>query len=237
MIKIEKVRFLALSLLSAAVISISLLLSNFFSLKNINFLVFFIGLSLYIITISQLIIDYKKVGLISKIFSAFITILFLFSSFLGHQNTVNVNGKNLLFFSNEKKIYDLAIELRDELYIIQENQIFFTYPPQQVSTMSDLLIKAAGQAASISKKRNPALIDKLPAQEFFLLYEKINKLSELQKNNLNNFINYSNEPSDASKIEINKINQDINLLILDSATILKALAKQYNFSLERVNNE
>jgi hypothetical protein len=103
--------------------------------------------------------------------------------------------------------------------------------------MSDLLIAAAGQAASISKKRNPALIDKLPAQEFFLLYEKINKLSELQKNNLNNFINYSNEPTDAFKIEINTINQDINLLILDSATILKALAKQYSFSLERETNE
>ena len=237
MIKFEKVRFLALSLLSSAVISISLLLSNFFSLKNVNFLVFFIGLSLYIIMVSQLIIDYKKVGLISKLFSAFISILLISASFLGSQNTINVNGKNLLFFSNEKKIYDLAIELRDELYIIQENQIFFTYPSQQVSTMSDLLIKAAGQAASISKKRNPALIDKLPAQEFFLLYEKINKLSELQKNNLNNFINYSNEPTDAFKIEIKTINQDINLLILDSATILKALAKQYSFSLERVTNE
>lgn len=237
MIKFEKVRFLALSLLSSAVISISLLLSNFFSLKNVNFLVFFIGLSLYIIMVSQLIIDYKKVGLISKLFSAFISILLISASFLGSQNTINVNGKNLLFFSNEKKIYDLAIELRDELYIIQENQIFFTYPSQQVSTMSDLLMAAAGQAASISKKRNPALIDKLPAQEFFLLYEKINKLSELQKNNLNNFINYSNEPTDAFKIEINTINQDINLLILDSATILKALAKQYSFSLERVTNE
>lgn len=187
--------------------------------------------------VSQLIIDYKKVGLISKLFSAFISILLISASFLGSQNTINVNGKNLLFFSNEKKVYDLAIELRDELYIIQENQIFFTYPSQQVSTMSDLLIAAAGQAASISKKRNPALIDKLPAQEFFLLYEKINKLSELQKNNLNNFINYSNEPTDAFKIEINTINQDINLLILDSATILKALAKQYSFSLERETNE
>jgi hypothetical protein len=237
MIKFEKVRFLALSLLSSAVISISLLLSNFFSMKNVNFLVFFIGLSLYIIMVSQLIIDYKKVGLISKLFSAFISILLISASFLGSQNTINVNGKNLLFFSNEKKIYDLAIELRDELYIIQENQIFFTYPSQQVSTMSDLLIAAAGQAARISKKRNPALIDKLPAQEFFLLYEKINKLSELQKNNLNNFINYSNEPTDAFKIEINTINQDINLLILDSATILKALAKQYSFSLERETNE
>lgn len=233
MIKFEKMRYLALSALSSTVLSLCLLLSDFFSFSNINFLVLFIGFSLYIILLSQLVIDFKKVGFISKSASVVISILIIYASFLGHQDTVKVGGNNALFFSNEKKIYDLAIDIRDEIYIIQENQIFFTYPSQQVATMSDLLKAAAGQAADISKKRNPALIGKLPAQEFFALYEIINKLSQLQKNNLNNLINYSNDPTDALELEINTVNQDINILIIDAASILKDLAKQYNFSLER----
>jgi hypothetical protein len=184
-----------------------------------------------------LVIDFKKVGFISKSASVVISILIIYASFLGHQDTVKVGGNNALFFSNEKKIYDLAIDIRDEIYIIQENQIFFTYPSQQVATMSDLLTAAAGQAADISKKRNPALIGKLPAQEFFALYEIINKLSQLQKNNLNNLINYSNDPTDALELEINTVNQDINILIIDAASILKDLAKQYNFSLDRGTDE
>lgn len=226
-------RYLALSALSSTVLSLFLLLSDFFSFSNINYLVLCIGFSLYIILLSQLVIDFKKVGFISKSLSVVISILIIYASFLGYQDTVKVGGNNALFFSNEKKIYDLAIDIRDEIYIIQENQIFFTYPPQQVATMSDLLAAAAGQAADISKKRNPALIGKLPAQEFFVLYEIINKLSQLQKNNLNNLINYSNEPTDALKLEINTVNQDINILIIDAASILKDLAKQYNFSLDR----
>ena len=226
-------RYLALSALSSTVLSLFLLLSDFFSFSNINYLVLCIGFSLYIILLSQLVIDFKKVGFISKSLSVVISILIIYASFLGYQDTVKVGGNNALFFSNEKKIYDLAIDIRDEIYIIQENQIFFTYPPQQVATMSDLLAAAAGQAADISKKRNPALICKLPAQEFFVLYEIINKLSQLQKNNLNNLINYSNEPTDALKLEINTVNQDINILIIDAASILKDLAKQYNFSLDR----
>ena len=237
MIKFEKMRYLALSVLSSTILSLCLLLSDFFTFSNINYLVLFIGFSLYIIILSQLVIDFKKVGFISKSVSVAISILIIYASFLGYQDTVKVGGNNALFFSNEKKIYDLAIDIRDEIYIIQENQIFFTYPSQQVATMGNLLSAAAGQAADISKKRNPALIGKLPAQEFFALYEIINKLSQLQKNNLNNLINYSNDPTDALELEINTVNQDINTLIIDAASILKDLAKQYNFSLERGINE
>ena len=237
MIKFEKMRYLALSVLSSTILSLCLLLSDFFTFSNINYLVLFIGFSLYIIILSQLVIDFKKVGFISKSVSVAISILIIYASFLGYQDTVKVGGNNALFFSNEKKIYDLAIDIRDEIYIIQENQIFFTYPSQQVATMGNLLSAAAGQAADISKKRNPALIGKLPAQEFFALYEIINKLSQLQKNNLNNLINYSNDPTDALELEINTVNQDINTLIIDAASILKDLAKQYNFSLERDINE
>ena len=237
MIKFEKMRYLALSVLSSTILSLCLLLSDFFTFSNINYLVLFIGFSLYIIILSQLVIDFKKVGFISKSVSVAISILIIYASFLGYQDTVKVGGNNALFFSNEKKIYDLAIDIRDEIYIIQENQIFFTYPSQQVATMGNLLSAAAGQAADISKKRNPALIGKLPAQEFFTLYEIINKLSQLQKNNLNNLINYSNDPTDALELEINTLNQDINTLIIDAASILKDLAKQYNFSLERGINE
>ena len=237
MIKFEKMRYLALSVLSSTILSLCLLLSDFFTFSNINYLVLFIGFSLYIIILSQLVIDFKKVGFISKSVSVAISILIIYASFLGYQDTVKVGGNNALFFSNEKKIYDLAIDIRDEIYIIQENQIFFTYPSQQVATMGNLLSAAAGQAADISKKINPALIGKLPAQEFFALYEIINKLSQLQKNNLNNLINYSNDPTDALELEINTVNQDINTLIIDAASILKDLAKQYNFSLERGINE
>ena len=237
MIKFEKMRYLALSVLSSIILSLCLLLSDFFTFSNINYLVLFIGFSLYIIILSQLVIDFKKVGFINKSVSVAISILIIYASFLGYQDTVKVGGNNALFFSNEKKIYDLAIDIRDEIYIIQENQIFFTYPSQQVATMGNLLSAAAGQAADISKKRNPALIGKLPAQEFFALYEIINKLSQLQKNNLNNLINYSNDPTDALELEINTVNQDINTLIIDAASILKDLAKQYNFSLERDINE
>ncbi len=230
-------RFFILSFLSSVILGISLLYSNFYSVSKINYLFLCIGLSFFILVLSQVLIDLKTVSKPMQILSILLITTSLLSSFFGFKNSVSIDGKNVLLFSKERKVYNLIYELKDEIILIQENQILFTYPKEQLSTMNDILSKAAKQAEDISRKRNPALVKNLPNEDFLDLYKQINIIAELQKNNFLKYISYVDEQSPQLISEINSNNDIIISLLFVFAEDLSKLAYNNKIEIELKNDK
>lgn len=234
---IKNIIFIFFSIVSSIVLGLVLLVSNFFSLFDINYIYLTIGLSIFILIFSQVIIDFNNVPLYLKIMSVIMITSSSFSSFFGYNNEIKINGKDTFIFSNERKIYNLVTELKNEAIIIQENQSLLSYPREQLSTMKNILLDASKQAEVISKKRNPALSENLPNDGLYELYKEINAISDLQRKNLILYIEYLDEESEQKYKLINENNNMIISLLFDFAKNLADFAKDNNIRIELNNNE
>jgi|694.fasta_scaffold90463_3 hypothetical protein len=234
---IKNLVFLFFSLISSIILGIVLLISNFFSLFDINFVYLTIGISFFILIYSQVIIDFKNVSIYLKIISILMIIISSFSSFFGYNNEIKIKGKNTFIFSNERKIYNLVIELKNEAIIIQENQSLLSYPKEQLATMKNILLDASKQAEVISKKRNPVLSENLPKDEFYDLYKEINAVSDLQRKNLILYIEFLDEESDQKYNSIVANNNLIISMLFEFAKNLAEFAKDNNIRIELNDNE
>lgn len=229
--------FLFFSLLSSLILGIVLLISDFFSFFDINYVYLTIGISIFILIFTQVIIDFKNAPLYLRILSILMIIISSFSSFFGYNNEIKIKGKNSFIFSNERKIYNLVIELKNEAIIIQENQSLLSYPIEQLATMKNILLDASKQAEVISKKRNPALSKNLPKDEFYDLYKEINAISDLQRKNLILYIEYLDEESEQKYNSIVSNNNLIITMLFEFAKNLSEFAKNNNIRIELNDNE
>jgi len=234
---IKNLIFLFFSLLSSLILGMVLLISNFFSFFDINYVYLTIGISIFILIFSQVIIDFKNAPLYLRILSILMIIISSFSSFFGYNNEIKIKGKNSFIFSNERKIYNLVIELKNEAIIIQENQSLLSYPIEQLATMKNILLDASKQAEVISKKRNPALSKNLPKDEFYDLYKEINAISDLQRKNIILYIEYLDEESEQKYNSIVSNNNLIITMLFEFAKNLSEFAKNNNIRIELNDNE
>jgi len=234
---IKNLIFIFFSIISSIILGLVLLVSNFFSLFDINYVYLTIGLSIFVLIFSQVVIDFKNVPLYLKIISVIMIIISSFSSFFGYNNETKIKGKDTFIFSNERKIYNLVTELKNEAIVIQENQSLLSYPKEQLSTMKNILLDASKQAEVISRKRNPALSENLPNDGFYELYKEINAISDLQRKNLILYIEYLDEESEQKYKLINENNNMIISMLFNFAKNLADFAKDNNIRIELNNNE
>lgn len=123
-------------------------------------------------------------------------VLVVASSFvMGVRGQVTVDDKPQWRYSRTAQANELALAIRSDLYVLQENQSLFSYPPEQARSMLAYYESAAAQAELIAARWNPATAPaELPLPGFLTVLERVNSAADQQRQALAGFAEYVRQP-------------------------------------------
>jgi hypothetical protein len=158
----------------------------------------------------------RRSGPPARIVSA-LGVLVIASSFaLGLNGQVSVQDRPQWRYSDAAKASELAFAIRADLYILQENQSLFSYPPEQARSMLAYYESASVQADRIAARWNPAIAPaELPLPGFISVLEKVNTAADQQRQALAAFADYVRQPDArlAEQIQVYATNAETNYLL------------------------
>lgn len=131
----------------------------------------------------------------TKLTALLVVVLTAVSFTLGIRGQVTIQERPQWRYSDAAEASQLAIAIRDDLYILQENQSLFSYPPEQARSMLAYYQSAARQAEMIATRWNPATApNDLPLPGFLVVLEKVNSAADLQRQALVGYADYVRQP-------------------------------------------
>jgi hypothetical protein len=151
--------------------------------------------SVAVISVGESARHMRKLGAIDQTWIGAVSVLLLSVFFLGAHGQVVVEGKPYWRNSTTAQSYELALEMRADLYVLQENQSLLFYPPEQARGLIPLLKGAAQQADQLVIRWNPATAPKdLPLPGFLMVYERMNVSADYQRKALVGYAAYLDQP-------------------------------------------
>lgn len=151
--------------------------------------------SIFVITGAEALRRLRTLRDLDQIWTLSVSFLLIVVFVLGAQGQVVIDGRPYWKYSTTATAYKLAVEVRDDLYLLQENQSLLSYPPEQARGLLPLYTAAAQQAEQVAVRWNPATAPtKLPTPGFLVVYERVNAAADLQRQALLGYAAYLQQP-------------------------------------------
>lgn len=137
----------------------------------------------------------RGTSLLSRLLAGLVVIAVAISFGLGVHGQVTVEDRPQWRYSRSAQASELALAIRTDLYILQENQSLLSYPPEQARSMHAYYQSAVVQAEQIAARWNPATAPvELPTPGFLSVLEKVNTAADLQRQALAGYADYVRQP-------------------------------------------
>ena len=190
--------------------------------------------SVFVVAIAESVRLLRRVSSIDQVWIPAIGILLIGVFGLGVQGQVVIDGKPYWRNSATAYAYKLAAEIRDDLYILQENQSLLSYPPEQARGLLALYGAAAGQAEELSIRWNPATAPSdLPVPGFLVVYERMNSAADQQRQALLGYAAYLQQPDARLAEEIDRSRVTAEQTYLFAATELANAVRPLGIELSK----
>ena len=188
--------------------------------------------SVFVIASAEALRQLRKLRSLDTIWMTALAVLTVGVFLLGVQGQVVVNGKPYWRNSDTAQAYQLAVAIRSDLYLLQENQSLLSYPPEQARGLLPLFTTAALQAEELAKRWNPATAPSdLPAPGFVVVYQKVNSAADLQRQALLGYAAYLQQPDTLLASEVDKARLQAEQMYLIAAGELAASVKPLGINL------
>ena len=233
-IKKETARAFFAVLLSTASIIIGILYGGPVLGNDWNAVPLLLASSVFVVAIAESVRLLRRVSSIDQIWIPTTGILLIGVFGLGVQGQVVIEGKPYWRNSATAYAYKLAAEIRDDLYILQENQSLLSYPPEQARGLLALYGAAAGQAEELSIRWNPATAPSdLPVPGFLVVYERMNSAADQQRQALLGYAAYLQQPDARLAEEIDRSRVTAEQTYLLAATELANAVRPLGIELSK----
>lgn len=190
--------------------------------------------SFFVVSIAESLRLLRHASTIDQIWIPAVGILLLGVFGLGVQGQVVIEGKPYWRNSDTAHAFMIASEIRDDLYILQENQSLLSYPPEQARGLITLYGAAAGQAEELSKRWNPATAPSdLPVPGFLVVYERMNAAADQQRQALLGYAAYLQQPDARLAEEIDRSRGIAEQTYLLAATELANVVRPLGIDLSK----
>jgi len=164
-----------------------------------------IASSVFVVMVAESVRLLRRVTPVARVLVSSVGILLIGVFVLGVQGQVVIDGKPYWRNSTTANAYTLAVEIRDDLYLLQENQSLLAYPPEQARGLLGLYGAAAKQAEELSIRWNPATAPTdLPTPGFLVVYERVNAAADQQRQALLGYAAYLQQPDSRLAEEVDR---------------------------------
>jgi hypothetical protein len=193
-----------------------------------------VAASVVVLAGAETIRHMRRLRAIDQTWTSAIAVLLIAVFLLGAQGQVVVDGKPYWRNSTTAKSYELALTIRNDLYLLQENQSLLFYPPEQARGLMPLLKGAAAQAEQLASRWNPATApEDIPLPGFLVVYERLNVSADLQRQALLGYAAYLNQPDARLAEEVEKTRALAELSYLQAAGELGAILEPLGIDLSK----
>ena len=199
-----------------------------------NIVPLLLALSVFVVAIAEFVRFLRRISTVDQVWISGVGILLVAVFCLGIQGQVVIEGKPYWRNSTTANAYNLAGEIRKDLYILQENQSLLSYPPEQARGLLSLYGAAAGQAEDLAIRWNPATAPSdLPLPGFLVVYERMNSAADQQRKALLGYADYLQQPDARLAEEIDKSRVNAEQTYLLAATELANIVRPLGIDLSK----